>query len=49
VLNKGDELGRFNMGSTVILLFEKNKINWEAAITANETTVVGQKIASRIV
>ena len=24
---KGEELGRFNMGSTVILFFEKNKVN----------------------
>ena len=47
-LNKGDELGRFNMGSTVILLFAKNRIDWEAAIAANSPTVMGQKIARRI-
>ena len=27
-LEKGAELGRFNMGSTVILLFEPNRARW---------------------
>lgn len=27
-LEKGEELGRFNMGSTVILLFQKDRVRW---------------------
>ncbi|WP_455366340.1 archaetidylserine decarboxylase [Kaarinaea lacus] len=47
-LKKGDELGRFNMGSTVILLFAKDSIQWSGDHTPNTPTVMGQKIASRI-
>jgi len=43
-LQAGDEMGRFNMGSTVILLFEKNKINWEQQIAANSVVNMGQLI-----
>ena len=28
VLNRGQEMGRFNMGSTVILLFAKDRMQW---------------------
>ncbi len=31
-LEKGAELGRFNMGSTVILLFEPNRARWAPAV-----------------
>ena len=30
-LQQGEEMGRFNMGSTVILLFEENVVEWDAA------------------
>jgi phosphatidylserine decarboxylase len=46
-LKKGDELGRFNMGSTVILLFGENRIQWESVVTADAPVVMGKKIASR--
>ena len=38
-------MGRFNMGSTVILLFPKNVIQWSADMEADKTIVMGEKIA----
>ncbi len=41
----GDEMGRFNMGSTVILLTEQGKINWETDTLNPETALkMGQRI-----
>jgi len=51
-LDKGAELGRFNMGSTVILLFGRNAVRWEPDIRAGTTVRMGQrlgKIGKRIV
>jgi phosphatidylserine decarboxylase len=42
---KGEELGRFNMGSTVVLLFERNRIHWDASMHANATVQLGRPIA----
>ena len=39
---RGDEIGRFNMGSTVILLTEPDRINW--TVPGNQV-VMGQQIA----
>lgn len=44
-LNKGDELGRFKLGSTVILCFPKDSIEWEASLLEGSTTRMGQLIA----
>ena len=41
---QGDEIGRFNMGSTVILLTEPGKINWTVP---GERVVMGQTIGIR--
>ncbi len=41
-LQRGDEMGRFNMGSTVILLFEKDAIEWDKNITTTSTVQMGQ-------
>jgi len=43
---KGDELGRFNMGSTVILLFEKDCINWSETMGVGSKVELGQLIAT---
>jgi phosphatidylserine decarboxylase len=40
---KGQELGRFNMGSTVILFFEKGRVNWK--LEENQRVLMGQEIA----
>lgn len=45
-LPKGAELGRFNMGSTVILLFPPETIQWRAGLVAESTVRVGEPIAS---
>ena len=43
-LDKGAELGRFNMGSTVILLFGRDAVRWEPAIRAGATVRMGQSL-----
>ncbi len=45
VLDKGDEMGRFNMGSTVILLFEKDTVDWPDAISRGQAIRMGQTLA----
>ena len=42
VFKQGDEIGRFNMGSTVILLTQQDKINW---VALGKQVVMGQQIA----
>lgn len=44
---KGDEIGRFNMGSTVILLSAKNAIDWLDNIQATTSIQMGQALARR--
>jgi len=41
---KGQEMGRFNMGSTVILLHAKNKMEWEKTLKAEDVVRLGQAI-----
>lgn len=41
---KGDELGRFNMGSTVVLLFERERIRWEDALQPQLRVKLGEAI-----
>jgi len=44
-LRRGDELGRFNMGSTVILLFGPGAVDWADGLTACQPVVMGQRLA----
>ena len=46
-LNQSEEFGRFNMGSTVILLFEKDKMNWLSELKENDSIRVGQLLANK--
>jgi phosphatidylserine decarboxylase len=46
-LDKGTELGRFNMGSTVILLFEPNSARWHPLLRAGRVVQYGQVIGSK--
>jgi phosphatidylserine decarboxylase len=41
---KGSELGRFNMGSTVILLFEKGRADWNSTLFPEATVQLGSAI-----
>lgn len=43
-LDKGAEMGRFNMGSTAILLFGPGMARWETEIRAGTTVRVGQRL-----
>ncbi|MDD5214032.1 MAG: archaetidylserine decarboxylase [Methylococcales bacterium] len=47
-LKIGDEMGRFNMGSTIIVLFEKDKMNWDSNFFAGKSVKVGEKIGQII-
>jgi phosphatidylserine decarboxylase len=48
VIKKGDEMGRFNMGSTIIVLFEKDKIEWGDSLTAGKTVKLGEIIGNTL-
>lgn len=41
-LEKGAELGRFYLGSTAIVLFEENKMQWDAEFKANSDVEMGK-------
>jgi len=43
-LERGAEMGRFNMGSTVILLFPPGRVRWLRELTAGSPISVGQAI-----
>ena len=43
---KGEELGRFNMGSTVILLFEKDRVQWSQDFQVGSQVQMGQLIGT---
>jgi phosphatidylserine decarboxylase len=45
---KGEELGRFNMGSTVVLLFERNRIAWDRALVAQSRVQLGRAIGRAV-
>ncbi len=46
-LKRGEEMGRFNMGSTVILLFPPGAVQWDAGLTPGQHVRVGQRIGSK--
>ncbi|HSC66456.1 MAG TPA: archaetidylserine decarboxylase [Cellvibrio sp.] len=45
-LNKGDEMGRFKLGSTAIILFAKDKIRWDKKFVAGSPTKMGELMGS---
>lgn len=42
--DKGDEMGRFLLGSTAIVLFPKDRIQWDAKLEAGSMVQMGQKM-----
>ncbi|MCP5207572.1 MAG: phosphatidylserine decarboxylase [Hahellaceae bacterium] len=48
-IEKGEEMGRFRLGSTVILAFPQNSMDWETILSGGDDLRLGQKIASRSV
>lgn len=47
-LNKGDELGRFMLGSTVVMLFEKDKVKFAEELANGSSLRMGEAIAKTI-
>jgi phosphatidylserine decarboxylase len=45
-LNKGAEAGRFNMGSTVVLLFERGRMQWQSLMQPGAVLRMGQRIGT---
>lgn len=43
-LSIGDEMGRFNMGSTIIILFGKDKMRWDSEFCAEKTVKLGERM-----
>ncbi len=46
-LQKGEEMGRFKLGSTVVLLFGKDAVNWQQSLKANSALRLGERIAEK--
>ena len=47
-LNIGEEMGRFNMGSTIIVLFANNKVQWDSEFIADKIVKLGEMIGKRL-
>jgi phosphatidylserine decarboxylase len=45
-LEKGAELGRFNMGSTVIVLFQAHRARWHSGVSAGLRVRLGQSMGT---
>lgn len=43
-IEKGDEMGRFLLGSTVVLCFEKNKMHWQETLEAGTPLRMGESL-----
>ncbi len=46
-LERGAEMGRFNMGSTIIALFCKNSICWSEELNADSPILMGQSLGQK--
>ena len=46
--SRGDEMGRFNMGSTVILLYPPGSIEWHASMTPGRPVRLGEALGRRL-
>jgi phosphatidylserine decarboxylase len=47
-IGRGEEMGHFQLGSTVIIIFPENKIRWSEALKAEMSLKMGQKIGDRM-
>jgi phosphatidylserine decarboxylase len=45
-LSRGEEMGRFNTGSTVVLLFPGDCLNWQETLKTGAAVRMGQALAS---
>ena len=46
-LKKGDELGRFKLGSTIVMLFGNDVMDWEQALTPDQSVQMGQLMGNK--
>jgi len=44
-LDKGEEMGRFKLGSTVVLLFGKDAVEWQGSLQHASPLMMGEQIA----
>ena len=44
--NKGDELGHFELGSSILLIFEKEMIRFDPKLSLNMELFYGEKIGA---
>jgi len=47
-LNKGDEMGRFKLGSTAIVLFAKDRMRWDEKFRAGTPTKMGEHMGKTL-
>jgi phosphatidylserine decarboxylase len=47
-LERGAEMGRFNMGSTVILLFADKRVDWQQGLRAEQPVQMGQRLGEQV-
>ncbi|WP_020209849.1 archaetidylserine decarboxylase [Gilvimarinus chinensis] len=47
-LNKGEEMGRFKLGSTAIVLFGRDKVHWSNNFHAGAATRMGEALGHRV-
>jgi phosphatidylserine decarboxylase len=47
-LERGAEMGRFNMGSTVILLFACDRVRWSDVLRPGQAVRMGERIGSAL-
>ncbi len=47
ILQRGAEMGRFNMGSTVIILLDANRLTWLPKLTTSSSVLMGQGLAQQ--
>ncbi|HEB96780.1 MAG TPA: phosphatidylserine decarboxylase [Sedimenticola thiotaurini] len=47
-LARGEEMGRFNMGSTVILLFGKERVEWDESLRPGAGLLMGEQIGGLV-
>jgi len=47
-LKKGDEMGRFKLGSTAVVLFAKGAMEWDESYQSGTSTVMGASMGTRL-
>ncbi len=46
-LQAGEEMGRFYLGSTAILLFEKDRVEWDSSLRSGSSVRMGQELGMK--